>query len=134
MRWKNASVTFLVILLFTCASIFSINQYRYGLSDQTITIPYVKSFLDSNLYPGDYVLGQKIYYYTYFWDFCGWAIGLTGISIPLFFFICYAAFIFFSFLAVYLISKTLFQNKAAAFLSLFLLSSGYRVCQYKNRK
>jgi hypothetical protein len=126
MAWKNISVVFLITLLFTAASVISINQYRYGISDQTITIPFIKSILNPALYPGDHVLGQKAYYYTFFWEFCTWAIRLAGTSVPVFFFAFYSACIFFSFLALYCIALTLFQNRTVAFLSLFFLVFSHR--------
>jgi hypothetical protein len=114
-------ITVTVILLFTAASVISTNQYRYGISDHAIIIPFLKSFLHSNLYPGDFLLTQKPFYYTYLWKCCALFTSTFNISIPVLFFVGYCASVFFIFLGTYQIAKLLFRKREVGFLALFFL-------------
>ncbi len=120
-RWKTVFVVALTILVFTIVSTLSINQYWYGTSDQSITIPFLKAFINNNLYPNDYLLTQRPYYYTYLWNVLGFLVKYLNISIPALFFLSYFTAIYMTFLGVYLITITLFKKKGVAFLSLFFL-------------
>lgn len=122
-KWKTGRITVLIILLFTAASVFSTNQYQYGLSDHAIVIPFLKSMFVSSYppYPDDFLLTQKPFYYTCLWKLSALLIEVFGISIPVYFFIAYCASAFFIFLGTYLIAKTLFGKREVAFLSLFFL-------------
>jgi len=114
-------IVVLVILVFAIASTLSINQYRYGISDQSITIPFLKSFVSNDLYPNDYLLAQRSYYYTYLWNALGLLNKYLDVDVPTAFFLSYFISIYMTFLGVYLIAITLFRKGGVAFLSLFFL-------------
>lgn len=120
-RIKSGLFVALVILFFTLASLLSINQYQYGRSDSSISTPFVKAFLDNNLYPNDYMLAQRPYFYTYLWNSLGMLIKYTNISIPALFFLIYFISIYLLFWAIYLIAIILFGRLQTALLSLFFL-------------
>ena len=120
-KWQTRFVTVFILILFTAASVIGTNQYKYGIYDHSIIIPFLKSSLNHNLYPDDFLLAQKPFYYTYLWSFCALLIQTFNISIPVLFFIGYCACVFFIFLGTYLIGKTLFRRREVAFLSLFFL-------------
>src|SRR5258705_7047127 len=118
---QSRLVTFLVILLFTAASVISTNQYQYGVSDHAIIIPFLKSSVNHNLYPSDFLLTQKPFYYTYLWEACALLLKTFNISIPVLFFIGYCTSVFFIFLGIYLMGKTLSGKPQVGLLSLFFL-------------
>lgn len=119
--WTDRFLVPLVILFFTTASVLSINQYHFGVGDQSITIPFLKAFVNSELYPGDYLLGQIPYYYTYLWKALGLGVKHFGADISVLFFVSYFITVYLTFVGVYLIAKTLFGNREVAFLSVFFL-------------
>ena len=63
-----AIVDIVVISVFVLIAVLSIWQYKYGLSDHAIVIPFIKNFVNQSLYPGDYIIGEKPYLLTYLWD------------------------------------------------------------------
>lgn len=111
----------LVVLLFSIVSILCTNQYKYGISDHSITIPFLKSYINPSLYPNDYLLTQRLYYYTYFWNALGMISEHLGTSLPILFFIVYFISIYMTFLGVYMLAMALFKKRDVAFLSLFFL-------------
>ena len=119
--WTDRLFVPLAILFFTIASVLSINQYHFGVSDQSITIPFLKASINSELYAGDYLLGQIPYYYTYLWKALGFGVKHFGADISILFFVSYFIAVYLTFLGVYLIAKTLFGNREVAFLSIFFI-------------
>lgn len=111
----------LVFILAGAASVIGINQYLYGLYNHCITVPFLKSILDPALYPHDYLIAEKKYFYTCFLSVCALLVKATGISIPMLFFILYCLSLFAFILAVFLIALRLFQNKEIALLSVMLV-------------
>ncbi|TMQ71109.1 MAG: hypothetical protein E6K81_10915 [Candidatus Eisenbacteria bacterium] len=111
-----------VILVFTLASAFAINPYAYGGGDNRIAIPFLKAFADPGLYPGDYLLAQRPYYYTYLWNALGLIHRVLSVGLPALFFGLYLAALFLTFLGVHRLSTTLFRSPAAAALALVLLA------------
>ncbi|MDP2944663.1 MAG: hypothetical protein Q8N57_03835, partial [bacterium] len=99
------------IFILTAVSVLALNQYEYGLSDQAITVPFLKSFANSSLYPSDYLVAQKDYYYSYLWPFFGLAVRYFSINIPLAFFLLYFFALFFFFLGIYSISQLFFRRR-----------------------
>lgn len=111
-----------VVLAFALLPVLKINQYRFGIGNQAITIPFLKAFVDPSLYPQDYLVEQRHYFITFFWN----AVGLVGaylhVNLTTLFFAIYVLAIASSFLAVYLLSMKLFNRAEVAVLSLFFLS------------
>lgn len=120
-RWKTGFVVTLVILVFSAVSTLSINQYRYGISDHCIAIPFFKKLLNSKLYPGDYLLAEMPYYLTYLWNILALLVKYLNVDVPALFFLSYCISIYMTFLAFYLVAMTLFGKREVAFLSLFFL-------------
>ena len=111
----------LVVAVFAVASIFGVNQYRFGWSDHAITIPFLKSFLNPALYLGDYLLAQIPYYYTFLWFVLGIIIKYLGLGIHRVFFAVYILSVTASLAAIYLIAMELFAKRETAYLSLFFV-------------
>lgn len=109
------------ILVFTLASAFGINSYYYGSGDNAITIPFLKQSVDPALYPGDYLLAQRPFYYTYLWNALGLLHARLGMSLPVLFLGAYLVALYLTFLGLYLIALALFENREVAVLSLLFL-------------
>ncbi|GIV32552.1 MAG: hypothetical protein KatS3mg031_0087 [Chitinophagales bacterium] len=103
-------------------SLIGINQYSYGLYNHYITIPFIKDSIDPSLYPGDYLVEQKKYLYTYFISVSAFLVKTLHISLPLLFFLAYCVFLYLTFIAFFRLALLLFQSKGVAwFAVLFLL-------------
>ena len=110
-----------VILAFTLASALAINPYRYGVDDNSITIPFLKASVNPALYPGDYFVAQRPFYYTFLWNTLGQLHLRLAIDLPVLFFATYLGALYFTFLGMYLIACTLFESREVAMLSLLFL-------------
>src|SRR5262249_39973395 len=80
-RDGGRTAALVMVLAFTLASMFGFNPYQYGVSDTSISIPFTKVAADPSLYPGDYLIAQRPYYYTYLWDALGWIHAGTGVRL-----------------------------------------------------
>lgn len=109
---------FLIILLLTLFSVL-INSYYYGIGDSALRSTFIKSIIDKSLYKDDLFVSQEPYFYTFvhyallpFYVF----FGIENVSF-------FAFFIgrFFSYIAVFYLSKFLFKDNKVAMLSVFLL-------------
>ncbi|HSN95220.1 MAG TPA: hypothetical protein VLR89_09190 [Anaerolineaceae bacterium] len=60
--WKRLLIFFGLTLL----TVF-INGYHFGTFDQVFHIPFLKSWMNPNLYPGDPFVGLRQYYFSFFW-------------------------------------------------------------------
>ncbi len=117
--WLSGLDTLLILLM--CAiSAVGINPYIYGLYNHEITIPFVKKLLHPELYPGDFLIAELRYFFTFFLDGVAWLVSFSGLSIPTVFFALYLLSLFFSFLAVFKTSLALFGQRGSAYFSLFL--------------
>ncbi len=108
-------------LLATLLSVWVVNGYKYGISDQTITVPFVKSYLDPQLYPGDELVAQKQYFLTFFWEAVSYIVYSDFSNIEEVFFTLYLITLFLFFFYVYKLSMLFFNSEPVAVLALFLL-------------
>ncbi len=115
--WESSFYRF---ILFSVATIFAINflGYHFGTFDQSIHIPFLKKFADPTLYPNDHFLDLRFTHYSYFWFLFVpfYRLGILEITM----FITYVCIIYLTFLAVWNISKTLFNNPLVSFLSVIV--------------
>lgn len=111
----------MVALVFALASMFGTNPYQYGVGDNSITIPFVKAFANPRLYPGDFMLAQRPFYYTYLWNTMGWILLHLRASLPWLFLSVYFAGLVGTFLAVYVLAMRLFDRVGVALLALLFL-------------
>lgn len=110
-----------IIVLFSWASL-SINRYEYGTSNHAIVIPFMKSFLHPDLYPGDYLIAQRPYFFTHLWNGLALISEHLHIDLPILFFGTYCFSLLLTFIAVYLLALALFHKKEVAYLSLFFFT------------
>jgi len=111
----------LALLVITIASIIGINQYTYGLYNHFITIPFIKSIIDPNLYPNDYLIAEKKYFYTFFNSGCAMLVKTFHISLPQLFFSLYCISLYASLYAYFKIAITLYPKKEVAYFSVVFL-------------
>jgi hypothetical protein len=115
---ENRYVVLGIFAVFAFSAI-NINQYLYGIDNQTITIPFLKAFLNQQLYPNDILLTQRQYFYTYFWNALGVVIKVSGISIPHLILGLHFLATITTMAAAYYLGKLLFRKPEAALLTLF---------------
>lgn len=111
----------LALAVIASASIIGINQYTYGLYNHFITIPFIKSIIDPSLYPHDYLIAEKKFFYTYFNTGCAWLINLLGISLPQLYFTLYCISLYVTLISYFKISLHLFPKKEVAYFSVIFL-------------
>lgn len=121
--WAAAGVA-AVTLVLTLASLLGTNPYQYGLGDNSITLPFVRAYADPGLYPGDFMVAQRIYYYTYLWKALAWAHVHLGVSIHTLFLGIYAVALFATLLAVHLLARRAFGSTRVAVLAQTFLLFG----------
>ncbi|HEY9077291.1 MAG TPA: hypothetical protein VIO61_12220 [Anaerolineaceae bacterium] len=104
------------ILVFVGFTILAIlfTGYIYGTHDQAINIPYLKSYADPELYPGDEFIQARAAHFSYFWilfqPFYKW-----NILEPVVFIVHFLS-IFFTFAMFWNLSQQLFDNPLASLL------------------
>jgi hypothetical protein len=118
--WVRYFTVALMMVVFTFAAI-NINQYLYGIDNQTLKISFLKKFLNPNLYPNDPLVNQEIYFYTFFWKTLGYLIRYLSIKMTVLFFLVHSISLFLTFLAMYRLAVLLFRNKSVALLAMFFL-------------
>ncbi len=114
----------LTILFFTVIAIIFTSGYSFGVSDHSITIPFLKHSIDGQLYANDYLITQIPYYYTFLWITLGQVVAITGIKIYLLFFVLYFLSTYFAFWGIFLLAKELTGKREAGFLAIFFMSIG----------
>src|SRR5438034_4807485 len=110
-----------IALVFALASALGVNPYLYGVGDNRITVPFAKAYADPRLYPGDYLLAQREFYYTLLWKLIGALDRLSGIRLEVWFFGFYLVALYFTFLGIERLAWTLFRRPAAGWLAMLVL-------------
>jgi hypothetical protein len=111
----------LFALACTAASALAINPYRYGLADHYLMIPFLKQWMDPSLYPGDFVVAERIHLYTVFWPALALVAKLRAIDLSTLFFACYAACLYATFVAIGCLARASHASIATALLAMFVL-------------
>jgi hypothetical protein len=109
------------VLLVTLASVIAVNPYHYGVGDNSITIPFARAYIDPRLYPGDFMIDQRRYYYTLLWETLGFITRQTGVGLPALFFGVYFAALFGTFFSLYWFAVAVFRRREIGLLSIALL-------------
>lgn len=120
-RLREEAPALAVALVFTLASAFGLNAYRFATADNSITIAYARALLDPALYPGDFLIAQMPFYYTFLWRAVTVVVQFTGVSLPSVVFGAFLVALFATFYAMHRLSRTLFGSNEAAALALFFL-------------
>ncbi len=109
---------------FSLVSLLFVHPYQYGIGDTSITIPFVRVAANPALYPGDLMVAQRPFYYTLLWNALGWLHAHVGLPIESLYFGGYAVALFFTFLGIGALARTLFPGRRAVVLlaMVFLLA------------
>ncbi len=112
--WASAAA-----LLFSFLSAAGLNPCQFGQGDQAITVPFVKSYAQPELYPGDDLIAEKNHLYTILWPLLGQVSRALRLDLPPLFFLLRMVFLCASFFSFYTLSLELFKHHGAAVLALF---------------
>jgi len=123
-KWKKRLAIAFVILIFSVISATSIHPYQYITSEK---LAFIKSAVDGNLYPEDYLLKEKQYYYSYFNMILGIFVKYLRIDLPVLLFAAYMFSLYMTFLGVYCIASALFRRTEVGLLALFFLLLGNKI-------
>jgi 4-amino-4-deoxy-L-arabinose transferase-like glycosyltransferase len=118
---KPNSFGFILAGIASLAALFIFWGYQYGTENHAIVVPFLKKFISPNLYPNDYLIAQKPFFFNYFWDFLGMIVKCTGIPINIIFFSGYLILLFLFFFIFYLITQKIFADRSVSILALLIL-------------
>ncbi len=115
---------FFYLLLLTVASVIGINQYTYGMYNHFISVPFVKSIMDASLYPNDFLVAEKKYFYTLFNSGLALLTVKSGLSLHALYFSLYCLSLYGTLIAFFKTALLLFNKKETAyFAAIFLIYS-----------
>src|SRR5687768_13559933 len=86
----------ILLAFIACASIIGINQYTYGMYNHYISVPFIKSIIDPGFYPGDFLIAEKRFFYTYFNTVFAFLSSSLKVSLPVLFFSFYCVSLYFT--------------------------------------
>lgn len=80
----------LLLGFLSVAALLGLNPYVYGVFNHYVTLPFYYDLVNPQLFPGDELVAERAYFYTWFLKGLA-AIGkFTGLSAPLLFFLVHA--------------------------------------------
>ncbi|HEV8608249.1 MAG TPA: endo-1,4-beta-xylanase [Tepidisphaeraceae bacterium] len=99
--------------------------YRMGVGNQTIQIPFLKQWANSQLYSNDpMVAGTLRDYPSFFFRGLAWLTQFT--DVPLLYFILHLVTSFAVLMATYWLARTIFRDRAAGMIAAVLLFAGHQ--------
>jgi hypothetical protein len=128
--WPELRIQHGLFTLFTVAAVFGINPYLYGLYNHCVTIPFVYDAAQPELYPGDDMVAQLAYFYTYFLSGLGVLYRSTGWPLEWIFFGLHLASIYATFWSFYYLARTLTRCRAISVVACLLLLFGSKTLGY----
>ncbi len=120
----------LFFLMLALASVFSANPYAYGLDNHFITLPFILEKANPELYPGDWVLAEIQYFYTWFLDGMGALLRHSTLPLEWIVFALHVLFSFLTFWAFYHLAKVLTDCRNMAAVACLLLLFGTKTIGY----
>lgn len=109
---------FFIIFILTVFSVL-INGYSQGTADNAMRGVMIKTKIDSSIYQNDLMASQAPFFYTHLHSIMVPFIRIIGLEAALFIFRFFG--LFFSYIAVFYLSKFLFKDNRTALLSVILL-------------
>lgn len=120
----------LYFLLLTLASLFSANPYVYGLHNHYVTVPFVWAKAFPGSFPGDPLVAEVQYFYTWFLDGLAWLVRHSGLSIETLFFSLHALSTFLTFAAFFHLARVWSGRRAVAAVACLILLFGTKTIGY----
>jgi len=111
---QNSLLKHLYFLVCALISIVLVGYY-FGTFDQIIHVPFLKASVDPTLYPNDAFIALKETHYSYFWIFFRPFLRAGVLEIAMF--ITHILATYLTFWALWRLSKTLFKDNLAAFIT-----------------
>jgi hypothetical protein len=106
-----------LIVLVVCG--LNYNPYRYGVSDHTYKIPFLKATYSPGLYSKDITVGMRRYYTTFFPELLWPLAKPLGIAVAFFLVYLISQIVFYT--SIYLISVRLFRSELVGLIAVTLL-------------
>ncbi len=129
-EWPSGRVQHGFFALLTLAAVFGINPYLYGLYNHCVTVPFVYDAANPGLYPGDDMVAQLAYFYTYFLSGLGWLYRVSGLPLEWIFFGLHSLSIYLTFWSFFYLARTLIPCRAVAAVACLLLLFGSKTLGY----
>ncbi len=116
--------------LLTLASVFVANPYAFGLDNHFITLPFIWEKAYPELFPGDLVIAEMQYFYTWFLDGIVWLWKTTGLKLEILFFGLHLLIGFLTFWAFFYLARVISGSRAVAAVACMLLLFGTKTIGY----
>ena len=116
-------------LAFCIVAILNCGGYRYGIGDQAFYIPAVVQHLDPQLFPRDRALLHAQDRFMLYDDVIAGIARTTGVSVPIIFFLAYAAGMLLLFGAIVAIGRAMGFSWWAIVLFAALMTLRHRITQ-----
>lgn len=117
-------------MLLTLASLFSANPYSYGIDNHFITLPFVWAKTHPGSFPGDLVIAEEQYFYTWFLDGLAWLFRYSGLSLEALFFVLHTVFTFLTFAAFYHLGRVITKRHLVPAIACIFLLFGTKTIGY----
>jgi len=117
----------LFIAAVAVASLVGINQYHFGMWNQFISLPWLNSIIDPELYQNDMLVEQHRNSPTFFLYGLAEILPLFAQNISLMFFSIYSITLLFTIYSFYRLAEGMFGDKRSGILAVVLLSFAFPV-------
>lgn len=128
--WPARRLEHAFFALLTLVATFGINPYLYGLYNHCVTVPFVYAAADPALYPGDPMIAEQAYFYTWFLGGLAALYQATGLDLEWVFLIVHVVAIYATFWSFFHLARTFTGRRAAAAAACLLLLFGARTLGY----
>ena len=130
LQWPSRRLEHAFYLLLTLVAVFGINPYLYGLYNHCVTVPFVFEAADPSLYPGDPMVQEIDYFYTWFLQGMGGLYRLLGLPLETLFFVLHLVAVYATFWSFFHLAKTLSGRRSAAAVACMLFLFGTKTIGY----
>jgi len=120
----------LFFFLLSLASLFGTNPYSFGVDNHFVTLPFIWEKAYPEYFPGDYVLAEVDYFYTWFLDGMAGLLRATGWSLPNLFFGLHLLVTALTFAAFFHLARVLTGCRAMAAVACLFLLFGTKTIGY----
>ncbi|MBI1193483.1 MAG: hypothetical protein GC205_09935 [Bacteroidetes bacterium] len=116
--------------LLTVASLFGTNPYSFGVDNHFVTLPFLWEKAYPKYFPGDLVLSEVGFFYTWFLDGIAAVLRATGWPLSHLFFALHLVFTALTFAAFFHLARVLTECRAMAAVACLFLLFGTKTIGY----
>jgi hypothetical protein len=120
------SKDWLIVTFLGLVATFGINPYTYGLYNHFVSIPFFNEVLNPSLYPGDHLVAELEYFYTWFLKVLAQLSSLTGLPSDQLFFTVYIFTAIATVAAFYKLALTISGRSVIALVATILFLFGFK--------